>query len=411
MDIKRILLISTSAAVLIAPRIAAAAPPWPDRAASSAWPDQRAEDLYDQARELIEDGRYDRALDRLNRLIDMNTGRTDAALYWKAYSLGKLGQRDDALTAIADMARRFKDSKWIKDAKVLEVEIRQASGQPVSPDAQSDDDIKLMALQGLMRSDEDRAVTIIEQMLKGNNSLKVKDRALFVLSQSRSPRAQQIIGDAAKGNGHPDLQLKAIHYLGIMSRSDSNRQLLADVYRATPDPAVKRAILRSFMLAHDSEHLVAVAKTEQAPELRADAVRQLGLMRAGAELADLYANEQSPEVKKQILQAMFLAGMGDKLIQLSKNEKDQDVRRSAIRNLGLLRSAEASEALVSVYGSDANVDVRKSVVNALFLQNNAKALVDLARAEKNVEMKKDIVSKLSVMKSKEAADYLMELLK
>lgn len=411
MDIKRILLISTSAAVLMTPCVAVAAPTWPGPAALSSWPDQRAEDLYDQARELIEDGRYDRALDRLNRLIDMNTGRTDAALYWKAYSLGKLGQRDDALTAIADMARRFKDSKWIKDAKVLEVEIRQASGQPVSPDAQSDDDIKLMALQGLMRSDEDRAVTIIEQMLKGNNSLKVKDRALFVLSQSRSPRAQQIIGDAAKGNGHPDLQLKAIHYLGIMSRSESNRQLLADAYRATPDPAVKRAILRSFMLAHDSEHLVAVAKTEQAPELRAEAVRQLGLMRAGAELADLYANEQSPEVKKQILQAMFLAGMGDKLIQLSKSEKDQDVRRSAIRNLGMLRSAEAGEALVSIYGSDANVDVRKSVVNALFVQNNAKALVELARAEKNVEMKKEIVSKLSVMKSKEAADYLLELLK
>jgi hypothetical protein len=40
-----------------------------------------------------------------------------------------------------------------------------------------------------------------------------------------------------------------------------------------------------------------------------------------------------------------------------------------------------------------------------------RALVTLARAEKNPEMKKDIVSKLANMKSKEATDYLLELLK
>ena len=51
------------------------------------------------------------------------------------------------------------------------------------------------------------------------------------------------------------------------------------------------------------------------------------------------------------------------------------------------------------------------MINALFIQNNATALVTLARAEKSVEMKKEIVAKLSVMKSKEATDYLMELLK
>jgi hypothetical protein len=45
------------------------------------------------------------------------------------------------------------------------------------------------------------------------------------------------------------------------------------------------------------------------------------------------------------------------------------------------------------------------------MQNNAAGLVTLARAEKNVEVKKEIVSRLSMMKSKEATDYLMELLK
>jgi hypothetical protein len=76
-----------------------------------------------------------------------------------------------------------------------------------------------------------------------------------------------------------------------------------------------------------------------------------------------------------------------------------------------MKRAGTGDALVSIYNADSSVDVKKTVINALFIQTNATALVTLARAEKNLDLKKDIVSKLSTMKSKEAMDYLMELLK
>jgi len=372
--------------------------------------DDRADDLYDEGRDAIEEGKYDRALDRFNKLIELKTNRTDAALYWKAYSLSKLGQRAEALNTLADLQKRFADSRWSRDAKSLEVEVRQAAGQTVSPAAQEDDELKLLALRGIMQSDPEQAYPIIEKMLAGPNSPKVKDRALFVLSQSRGARARDLIANVGKGNANPDLQLRAIKYLGIMNGAD-NRQLLADIYKSSPDVAVKRAILRSFMVAGDRERLLSVAKTETAPELRGEAVQQLGVMNAGAELNELYRTEATVEVKKRILQAMFIGNQSDKLIELAKGEKDPELRKTAIRNLGLMKRTGTSEALVSIYGSDSALDVRKTVVNALFLQNNAKALVDLARAEKSPEMKKEIVSKLSIMKSKEATDYLLELLK
>jgi HEAT repeat protein len=134
-------------------------------------------------------------------------------------------------------------------------------------------------------------------------------------------------------------------------------------------------------------------------------------MRANAELAQLYDGDSSVEVKKQILSSMFMSGDADKLIALAKAERDPELRKVAIRDLGMMKKPGTGEALVAIYGSDASAEVRKSVVNALFLQNNATSLVTLARAEKNPEMKKELVSKLSVMKSKEATDYLMELLK
>jgi HEAT repeat protein len=238
----------------------------------------------------------------------------------------------------------------------------------------------------------------------------VKDRALFVLSQSHSARAREIIAGVAKGNANPDLQLRAIRYIGIMGGQD-NRQILADVYKTSNDAAVKRSILRSFMTSGDKDRLFAAAKSETDASLRGEAIRQLGVMHASSELAQLYQSESSVEIKKSILQSMFVGGDSDKLIELAKNEKDPELRKTAIRNLGLMKRAGTTEVLTGIYATDASIDVKKAVINALFLQSNAAGLVTLARAEKNPDLKKDIVSKLSNMKSKEAMDYLMELLK
>src|SRR5262245_43263027 len=373
--------------------------------------DDRADDLYDEGREAIEEGRYDRALEKFNRLIELKSTRTDAALYWKAYSLAKLGRRADALGTLSDLQQQFKDSRWLRDAKALDLELRQASGQTVAPESQVDEDTKLMALRGLMNSDPERAMPISEQMLQGSNSPRVKDRALFVLSQSGSARAREIIGNVAKGGSNPDLQLRALHYLGIMGGSD-NRQILADVYRTSSDVSVKRAIIRSFMISGDRTRLLGLAKSETSAELRGEAVQQLGVMGAHAELAELYATETSVDVKKRIIQAMFVGGSSDKLIELAKTERDPQLRRTAVRNLGLMGASRTGDAIKAIYQSDTAPGIRKEAINALFLQNNGRILVELARAEKDPAMKKEMVSKMTNMgKSKEFTDYLLELLK
>ena len=52
--------------------------------------------------------------------------------------------------------------------------------------------------------------------------------------------------------------------------------------------------------------------------------------------------------------------------------------------------------------------MKKNVINALFTQGNATALVALARKETDLDMKKSIVQKLSVMGGKVATDYMLE---
>jgi HEAT repeat protein len=370
-----------------------------------------AEELYSRAGELIDQRRYERAIEYLDRVATLpNTTRADAALHWKAYAQWKLDQRPEALATLADMRKRFPESRWGKDAEALEVEIRQSSGQSVSPDGQASEELKLLALRGLMHSDPERALPMIEQILSGASTVKVKENALFVLSQSRSARAREIIVGAAKGNLNPDLQLRAVRYIGAMGGAE-NRQALDEVYRSTTDVAVKRAVIRSLGATGDRQRLLGLAKTESSPELRGEAVRSLGAMNASTELDELYQRESSKEVKGQILRAMVAGGNVASLSRLAASEQDPDLRRTAIRNLGALGSTRSGETLRSIYTSDANAEVKTEVINALAIQQNAAILVALARAEKDAALKRQIVERLSAMRSKEAADYLLELLR
>jgi hypothetical protein len=370
---------------------------------------ERLDELYSDGREALDEDRYDQAAGKFRELADMNGPQTDAALYWKAYSENKLGQRDSALTTIADLEKRFAQSRWIKDARALKIEVQQSSGQPAHPETQPDEELKMLAITGLMNSDPQRAMPLLEKVLNGTGTPKEKSKALFVLAQNGSAESREILGRIARGQSNPDLQRKAVEYLGLFGGQQA-RQTLAEIYASTGDESVKRAILKSYMIGGDKEHLLAAAKGEKDASLRAEAIKQLGIVHAPEELRQLYKTETSPEVKKDILQAFFLTGDAKFLAEAAQGEKDAEVRRAAIRNLGLIGSADAKEALPAIYAKETDRENKQAVLNALFIQGNAHALVTIARGEKDAELKKIAVSKLALMNSKEGNDYLMEIL-
>jgi hypothetical protein len=76
-----------------------------------------------------------------------------------------------------------------------------------------------------------------------------------------------------------------------------------------------------------------------------------------------------------------------------------------------MNAAKTGDVLRSLYGAETNAQVKEEIINALFVQRNATALVEMARAEKDPAMKREIVQRLSNMRDKVATDYLLELLK
>jgi HEAT repeat protein len=370
---------------------------------------EKEDDLYDSATDSLDDHEWRRAAAMFRKVADMHMAHADAALYWLAYAEGKMGARSEALSTLLQLQKSYPKSKWIEDGRVLEVEIRQSAGQPIEPEHVDDEDVKLMAINGLMNSDPERAIPILEGILNGHQPAKVKERALFVLSQSGSQRAFDIVVKTAK-SGSPDLRQRAVRTLGILG-GERSRGVLTDIYNATNDIDVKKSVLKSYMIAGDRTRLLALAKGEANTELRADAVLQLGVIGARNELTELYGSEPSVDVRKKILQAMFIGGNSEKLAEIARNEKVLDLKVTAIRNLGLLGGGRSGDLLLSLYHDDPRPEVRNVVIEALFIQGNARTLVSLARAEKDPQSKRRIVEKLSVMGSKEATDYLMEFLK
>jgi tetratricopeptide (TPR) repeat protein len=242
------------------------------------------EAVYSQARQRIDSDQYDRALEPLERVISAKGDRADAAMYWKAYSLMKLARRDEALTTLSQMPKQFPDSRWLRDARALEVEVKQAAGQNVSTDA-VDDDTKLLALQGIMRTNPEAAFPAVEKMLAGGGSVKIKERALFVLSQSRNDRALGIIANVARTNTNPDLQQRAIRFLG-QSSSPEAVTTLTTVYRADNSVETKKTIISALIPA-----LVTLARGERNAELKTSIVRYL-------------SNSNAPEAQGYMLELL-----------------------------------------------------------------------------------------------------------
>lgn len=370
--------------------------------------EQREEELYESGTEAIDESHWQEAVEKFDQVVRMHGKKADAALYWKAWAQNKLAQRTEALGTLEELKRTAPQSRWVNDGKALEIEIKQALKQPVSPDVQSDCELKLLAINGLQQMDSEKAAPMLEKMLHGGQCPKLRGQALFVLAQSNSPQAREIIAKAARNSDDPDLQRKAIQDLGLFS-GDWGRQQLSEIYASAKDRETKKRVMQAFMVSGDREHLMTAAKGETDPVLRGEAIQQLGVMGAREDIWQLYEKETSVEVKKKVLQAMWISGDLDHVVQLAKTEKDHDLRMAAIHDLGLM-GEKSGDTLVSMYAADNDREVRRAVIQGLFLSGNAKALVALARKESDPEMKKAIVRQLSLMDSKDATDYLMEIL-
>lgn len=367
------------------------------------------DELYSSATNALNDGQYEQAVSGFDQVVKIRGRKADGALYWKAYALHRLSRNTESLSALDELRKNYPQSRWLRDAQALRIEIRGPSGQETDPSAEEDEETGLIALNSIMQNDPEKGLVLAQKLLQGNKSLRFKEKVLFILAQSSSEKAQEVVVATAKGTADPKLQVYAIRQLAIAG-GHRNDQALRDIYAASTNPEVKKQVLRSFIINGDKEGVMNIIRHETSPDLKREAIRQLGPMGASSELRQIYKEQSDAETKEAILQAMGVAGDSQDLIEIAKTETDPEIRSRAIRNVGIFGGDAALPALTSIYNSNADIDTKKHIIRALFVHGAAKEMVALARKETNPELKKEIVRNLALMDSPEVRDYMMEIL-
>ena len=257
------------------------------------------EAAYTAGKDMLSARKYPEAIAQFDRVVAQKGANADGALYWKAYAQFKLGKSDDAVATIAALRKDFAQSRYLADAKVLEADAKRRAGQPVNPASMDDDDLKLLAINGIKQTDPERAIPLLEGVLSSTNSLRVKKQALYVLASiPNQPKARQILLNYAKGAGNPDLQVEAIRYLAVGGgdKAEIGTDLM-QIYQGTQDTDVRMAVIGALRTAGDRGNLWSIANSGTTPTVLRGAAMK-GAILGPNELWTLYRkrNQQGTEV-------------------------------------------------------------------------------------------------------------------
>ncbi len=384
---------------------------------------------YNSALSLMSERKYEEAIARFDRVIQLKGAHADGAMYHKAFCQAKVGRSADATMTLADLRKTYPQSAYLQDARALEVDVRQ-----LGPNQVDDEDLKIMAIQSLQFQSPDQAIPLLEGVLtKSTNSLRYKRQALIVLAQIDQPRARTILLSYAKGSGNPDLQKRAIELLGQRGQKTTSAELI-DIYNSTKDYEVRSSVITAFRNAGAKNPLMAIAggsttltgggfganavvspdpaNAAQMANLRSRAIQSLTELASPQELFPLYQKEDNKDLRLQWVGVFSSMGAVDQLMQIINTEKEPSVKNRAVSALGNVKADKTGTTLVNVYGSG-DRDTKMAVIRALGNQNNAEGMIAVFGKETEPTLQREMVSKLAEMAktSKVAMDFLVNLVK
>ncbi len=239
------------------------------------------EDAYVAGTKAMNEQRWPDAIRAFDRVIaNKSSKHVDGALYWKAYSLSKLVKMSDASASCAQLQSQFPASSWNDECKTLLMGgsgTSTGSGSSGGSGSGGDEELKMLALNSLMNQDPSKAMPILRGMLTGKQPEEIKEHAIFVLTQSKSPEATEIVHDAITGKLGAAIQKVAIPQVGVFKGQRMNDTLVG-VFHSTSDPEVKQAVVSALFISKDASRMVELARAEKNVEIKREIVSQLALL-------------------------------------------------------------------------------------------------------------------------------------
>lgn len=367
--------------------------------------DRTSNALYWQGQAALKQSDWSAALQRfveLEKLLRKNEPKSvDAALYWEAYTLEQAKRTAEAKGVIERLHREFPESRWSREADALLAQMQPAT--QLDPGL-ADDDLADFAIQGLLNAPPERALPILKNVLASQRPIKIKRRALFVLSQLGTDEAMNVVLDIAKNAREPELRHEAIRMLGISGRKTAIERL-ADLYASSKNADEKASVIQAWLIAGRKDLVLKTARDEPDPALRRKAIETLGAMEASDELRQLFDATQDADNRRTIIHSLGVAGNTNALASIAGNTTlPQNERVEAMRALGIAGDHGGRAALVDLYAKEETPALRNAILQGLLITGDSDAVTNLYRKARTTDEKKALLRVLTAMDDGKAID-------
>jgi len=402
--------------------------------------------LFEEGRDLIQEEDWQAAGQKFSQFIKdyPRHDKTDAALYWLAFSLEHQQELQRALSIVDQLFRDYPQSSWIPDARAIRAEVNARGGHISSSagggssegggssagggfsegsDSGSDnDELKVIALRSLFESNPAKASGIVNDILKPGSKapLNLKRAALNLLAENGSKESLAVLESIVAGDKDAELRRTAAFWLG-QSGSDHGLEVLKQAAINDKDEEVAKAAVFGISQARNPQSkqiLTELATSSTSLEIKKAAI--FGLVQSEGDAAidqliKIYDTDREPEIGKQITFALAQTGSpraAAKLLEIAKTGYDPEVRKQAIFWLG--QRPNSAELLISLYDSESDQETKGQILFALS-QSGGKAglkkLLDVASHDKSVDLRKRAIFWLGQSQDPEAQKFLEDILK
>ena len=354
-----------------------------------------------RAKDLISEERWTAAIPELRAAVnDRREQNKDEALFWLAHSQNQAGDLAEAVESIRRLQAEYPKSRWKQPAGSLMIELAQKLGRrdvlwqtafpptPPPPPAPG-----AAARIRSPRSPQPPPPAVGPQP---------PDPPKAPASPAAPPAASWFAESY-----FPDTDLR-VQALGRLIPTDAPKviPILRKIALESDNSGAARGAV--FILAQSrnpeaQSTVVDVAKV--GPEtVRVAAVRELarfGGPNVGQELLEVYSSGNAP-VKQQVVISLGERADTSALVRIVQTENDEKLRDAAILTLGRAGGREQLRVLFV----RAPKDARLAVIRGLFIARDEDGLIRIAGEEKDFVLKADVITKLRLLGTPKAKQYL-----
>ncbi len=387
---------------------------------------------FREGRDLIEDEEWEAAEKHFKEFIAENPRHknVDAAMYWLAFALKKQGRLRDADRTLERLINTHTKSEWKDDAQAMRIEIAPQLGNQTTINqaldkgqASGDEEMKMIALQSLIYSNPERAVPMLEEILKPESkaSRNLKQTAISLLGQSGA-RGTNLLLEVARHHRDNDLRRSAMVWLG-MSGDDRAFEFLREVITQGTDKELLDSAVVAVAQSRNPKAralLSEVVRSNVSLEMRKTAIMQLALFGGDSafdELSALYNSESNVELKKQILTAFSMSGGARakaKIEEIVRNETNSELRKTALFWFAQRGGEGTLDSLIQMYDAEQNDEVKEHLLFVMYQSGSKKALqklIQIAKTSPSGELRKRAVFWLGQSQDPEARKFIEDILK